>query len=261
MGTNSTKTHLTLFLLNATFLNIESRHITSRMQTVINKILCGDCIDILPTLPKRSVNTILTDPPFFLPSQHYASRDKRWTKKFSDLSIMRGYFKQVLRECKKILKWDGHILVFCDSISYPLFFGAAYNFFDLTRCLVWYKGKNYFPLGKGAWRRSFELILHSRNSGAYFLKKNRQDVIEYPVVPNKERIHPAEKPIGLLRELLMACTPSNGVVLDPFIGAGSTAIAAKDLELSFIGIELDEDYCKVARKRLASMPQKLSSFC
>lgn len=221
----------------------------------INQVVCADCMDVLPKLPSDSINTVLTDPPFFLPSTHYVTRDKSWGKKYSDLSVIETTFKQVFKECQRILKWNGHLLVHCDSVSYVPFFRCAYPLFDFTRCLVWYKGKNYFSLGKGAWRYSFELILHARNSDAYFLKLDLQDVVTHPVVNSQDRLHPAEKPVGLLKELIIACTPKNGsVVLDPFLGSGSTAVACKELGMNYIGIELDEGYAEIARQRITKTP-------
>lgn len=219
----------------------------------INKIICGDCVEILPTLPNESINTVLTDPPFFLPNTHYELRDKSWKKKLSDLAIIETYFKTIFKECSRILKWHGHLLVNCDPVSYPSFFRAAYELFDFTRCLVWHKGEKYFSLGKGAWRYSFELILHARNSGAYFLKLDRQDVIKCPIIRNQERDHPAQKPVELNKLLIKACTPPNGIVLDAFCGSGSTCVAAKELGMNYIGIELDEEYIKIAEERLSSL--------
>jgi len=215
----------------------------------LNELVYGDCLDVMSKIPTNSINTVLTDPPFFVPTKHYVSREN-WSKKYSDLSVMEGFFDRVFREFERILMWHGHLLVFCDAVSYPIMFKVAYSLFDITRCLVWYKGKNYFSLGKGCWRYSFELILHARNSGAYFLKLDRQDIIEHSVVPHQERLHPAQKPIAPLQDLLGACTPPNGVVLDAFMGAGSTLLACKKLGLNYIGIELDKQYYEIAKDRL-----------
>jgi site-specific DNA-methyltransferase (adenine-specific) len=82
---------------------------------------------------------------------------------------------------------------------------------------------------------------------------DRQDVIECPVVPNGERLHPAQKPVKLLKELILACTPKDGLVLDAFCGSGSTLIACKELGFDFIGIEMDEQYYQISKNRLANI--------
>ena len=217
---------------------------------IFQRIIQGDCLKVLPTLPDESVDLVLTDPPFYLPVRNYASRDKKWRPKIADTSIMRNFFESVFKEYRRILKWSGHLLCFCDPISYPIFFYSAYNHFHIVRCLVWYKGKNYFPLGKGAWRHSFELILHARDRGASFKKENRQDVIESKVVPNKDRLHPAEKPVKLLEKLIDAVVPVNGIVLDSFLGSGAVMEASRNTNKSCIGIDNDSGYCEIARSRV-----------
>jgi DNA modification methylase len=233
---------------------IERMVIREQIRIFRNELLLGDCLDVMPTLPDGIANTILTDPPFFVPAQQYVSRETdRWKRRFSDLSVLKGFFDQVCRQFKRLLATNGHLLIFCDPVSYPIFFQSAYSHFDITRCLVWHKGKHYFSLGQDAWRHSFELVLHARNSNAYYLQLDRQDVIECPVVPNGERLHPAQKPVKLLKELILACTPKDGLVLDAFCGSGSTLIACKELGFDFIGIEMDEQYYQISKNRLANI--------
>jgi adenine-specific DNA-methyltransferase len=73
----------------------------------------------------------------------------------------------------------------------------------------------------------------------------------------EERYHPTQKPLTLIQRLIMASSNEDMVVLDPFLGAGSTSIAAKMLNRKFIGIELDENYCNIAKQRLHNVNQSL----
>ena len=221
-------------------------------RTLQSDLFLGDCLDILPSLPDKSINTICTDPPFFIPATQYVSREQdRWKNKFSDLLIMKNFFDQLAKEFSRLLKPDGHILIFCDSVSYPIFFQSFYPLFDLTRCLVWSKGK--IGMGQSAWRHSFELILHSCNASAFYSHLSGQDVLVCPVVPTPERLHPAQKPVKLLKDLLKDCTPENGVVLDSFFGSASTLVAAKELGLNYIGVEADEPNFEIGKKRLETI--------
>jgi len=227
-----------------------------------NKIICGDCLEILPKLPDNSIDLILTDPPFSIPTRFYQTRDKRFHVKFSDFGVMAGFFKQIVPECKRLLNWDGHLLVFCDCVSYPTFFAVTYGQFDYVRALIWDKGEGHFTLGTDLpFRYRHEMLLHARNVGCSYNKANRYDVMTFPVVPNKDRTHPAEKPLLLLKHLIEALTSANGFVLDCFAGTGATCVAAKDLGRSYIGIELDLGYCAIAEKRLAALPNtRLETF-
>jgi len=218
----------------------------------IGEILNDDCREVLPDFPSESINTILMDPPFSsLATDTFESRSIEGKKKVSDFSMVEGYFSQIFEECERLLTYDGHLLVHCNPVSYPLFFKAAYPLFDYTRCLVWYKTDG-FGMGRG-WRYTFELILHSMNSGANYNKPDREDVIKCPRVDEEKRHHPAQKPVELEKKILETCTPEKGTVLDPFLGTGSTALAANELGLQYIGIEIEEEYCDIARRRLQKL--------
>ena len=215
-----------------------------------NKIIQGDALDILKQIKTDSVDAIITDPPFFLPATSYASR-KVYRKHLADLSILGSFFAPIMTECERILKHDRSIYVFCDSVSYPIFYTVAFHGWDYVRTIVWYKGKKHFSLGKGvAFRYAHELILHGCNKGKFYTKENRQDVLECRVVPTKDRLHPAQKPVALLKELILATTNENDLVVDPFCGSGSTCVAAQSTGRDYLGIELEQYYVDVALKRL-----------
>lgn len=218
----------------------------------IDKVIQGDCLEVMKELPDGCVDLVVTDPPFFNPSAHYISRDKRKAKRsYGDMSIMKIAFRQIASELSRVTKQKGHSLMFCDCVTYPTFFEAHYDYFDYVRSLIWYKGKNYFSLGKGAWRYSYEMILHAFNTNQFYVQLNRQDFIECRNVRNQEKNHQAEKPVELVENLIHAVTNSSGVVLDPFLGSGTTAVAAKRLARHYIGIEINSDYCRIAEERLA----------
>ena len=224
-------------------------------------VIQGEALKAVKKLLGISVDNVVTDPPFFISLDYFVSRDKRWRKSYTDLLVLEGYFRELSKEFSRVLKPHGHVLMFSDPISYVVFFRALYEFFDYIRFLVWYKGRNYFSLGQGAWRHSFEVITHAWNGNAFFNKQDRQDLIHYmdheggaliehPVVDNKERLHPAQKPVGLIEMLLSAISKDGFTILDPFIGTGTTAIASVNLGMNCVGIEGDERYVKILEKRL-----------
>lgn len=215
------------------------------------KLIYGDCSEELKKIQGESISLILADPPFFNPATHYISRDtKKSRRSYEDMSIMKIAFKGIIQEISRIMKPKGHFLMFCDCITYPTFFECAYNYFDYTRALIWYKGKNYFSLGRGAWRYSYEMLLHAFNKNQFYVQLNRQDMIECKNVPQNRRFHQAEKPIKLLKELILAVTQENDIVCDPFMGGGTTGLACKELKRKFIGIELNKSYYDISTQRI-----------
>jgi site-specific DNA-methyltransferase (adenine-specific) len=121
--------------------------------------------------------------------------------------------------------------------------------FQYKALLVWDK----MDLGMGdidaSWCPSYELILYSKK-GRRDLNFQRESVLRFPRLKAKERIHPTEKPVGLLEELIKISTNPGDLVVDPFAGSGSTLKAAKNLGRSAYGVEQDEVYFKLASQRL-----------
>lgn len=217
----------------------------------LNEIYNEDCFVGLEKIPKNSIKLVITDPPFFNPAAHYISRDKSKAKRcYGDMSIMMHSFKLLASKMSEILTPDGHVLIFCDCVTYPAFFEAFYDYFEYTRALIWYKGKNYFSLGKGAWRYSYEMVLHSFNSNQFYVQLNRQDVLECKVVPQEDRGHQAEKPLQLIQELISAVTKEGDIVLDPFAGSGTFAVACKQLNRKYLGFEINSDYLEIADNKI-----------
>lgn len=217
----------------------------------MEKIIHGDCLELLKDIEENSVDTVVTDPPYNVPVTYFVSKDeKRWNKKWSDVSVLMHWWDKVTDELQRVLKPTGHILVFCNADSYAAFYPPMYNKWSNTGCLVWVK----MTPGLGSiWRRQHELIITGRNKGCYKVKTwGSGDVLKYKIVPASKRHHPSEKPVDLLVDLIKTVTPPNGVVLDPFAGSGSTLVAAKSEGFSFIGIEMEKEYFEVAKKRLGA---------
>ena len=101
----------------------------------LNKIICGDCLEVMKEMPDKCVDLIVTDPPYFLPAQHYQTR-KTFQRNFGDLGILEGFFKLIFEQFSRILKNDGSFYIFCDGQSYPLFY--YYGYFSLKQLSLLY---------------------------------------------------------------------------------------------------------------------------
>lgn len=209
----------------------------------------GDCREILPELRRGSIDATLTDPPFFMPAVHYQSRVE-WQRSWSDTSVLAAFWSVILDGVVPLMKRSGHLLTFCNSDSYPVFYPEMYRRFDFLKALVWDKG--HVGLGR-VWRNQHELIIAARWNDAIFNEdgKLRADVLRYDATPSADRDHPVQKPQHLLAALIEPTTLRDGVVLDPFMGSGTTLEAAKNLGRKAIGIEGEERYCEIAAKRLS----------
>jgi len=206
-----------------------------------NTLIHGDCRYALRDIASASVDFVLTDPPYV---GRYTSRDGRtirndhWT-----------WLKPAFRELYRVLKRD----TFC-----VCFYGWAHaeKFINAFRDAGFFIGGHIsFPKPYVSGKR----YLAYQQEAAYLLVKGRPgkpgyalaDVIHWKDFP-KNDLHPTQKPLSVLLPLIEAFCPPSGTVLDPFAGSGSTLLAAKMLGRSYLGIELDAKYHKVASRRLAT---------
>jgi site-specific DNA-methyltransferase (adenine-specific) len=212
------------------------------------QLYLGDCLEIMPLLPEKSIDLVLTDPPFFLPASHYQSRIN-WQRNYGDLTPLKVFWSAALDKSISALKRSGHLFVFCNCDSYPVFYEPTYNHFDKVKSLVWDKTK--IGLGR-IFRNQHEWIIWARwkEHKCIHNGKSRADVLSFPATQSKHRQHPVEKPVALLKELILATTDMEDLILDPFMGSGTTGVACKELGRRFIGIEISPEYMEIAQARI-----------
>jgi len=201
----------------------------------------GDCLEILPTLGK--VDAVVTDPPYAIPTIVATGRET--TRSVGDLSIPEAAFRVAFDQWDTHLSDQGRAFVFCDGTSYPVIFRASFGRF-LQALLVW----NKMQIGMGReFRKSHELILHAWKKGTPIFSDGvgRADILSFAPVDDKVRVHPAEKPISLIIELLRVCGET---ILDPFMGSGTTGVACANLGRKFTGIEIEPKYFDIACRRI-----------
>ncbi len=228
----------------------------SRKEVIGNATLyLGDCLEILPTLPK--VDAVITDPPFFHPVNHYVNaRNAEPVKQvLSDLSTMKHFFRIVCDALDKQLSNEGAVYWFCDGQSYGHSFEALYPHFKRVRPLIWDKLTSFNGY---TWRHQHELIAWGEREKSPRIPTGDGDILKCRAVPVDERVHPAQKPIDLL-EMLIKKTPP-GAVLDPFMGSGSTGLACQKLDRAFIGVEMEQKYFDIACERIENAQRQLSIF-
>ena len=224
----------------------------SRVEVIGNATLyLGDASDILPTL--GSFDAVVTDPPYAVPTIVAAGRDT--TRNVGDLSMIEVAYRHHADMWATSLGNTGRAFVFCDGASYPSVYRAMYGRYSLAS-LVWDKGR----IGMGReFRKSHELIVHGwREKTPIFADGvGRADVLKYPPVPRDDRVHPAEKPVALIEELLTVCGHR---VIDPFMGSGAVGIACQRTDRAFVGVEINELNFDIACRRIEDAQRQGSLF-
>lgn len=215
-------------------------------------LMQGDCLERMKEIPSGSVDMILTDPPYGMNLKPQRSGGKfhgKMIKNDDNLQWCDDFFIQ----CKRLLKKDRVAFVFCSHHCVSEFITSAKSAgFDIKNLLVWNKG--HFGMG-GNWRPSHELIL-VLTTGRFVTHSNSlKTIIDFKKVHHSKAVHPTEKPVDLLEHLVVEPDFDADVVLDPFMGSGSTGVACRNLNRKFIGIEMDENYFNIAKQRIEETNQ------
>lgn len=216
-------------------------------------IVQGDALEVLKEIGAGSIDCIITDPPYFLPAKHYQTR-KDFKRNFADLGILEGFFKILFSEIDRVLKTNGFLYMFCDGQSYPLFYYHLYPYFRILRPLIWDKKTAFTGY---YWRHQHEIILFGVREKSPKIPTGKGDILRHSAVKVDERLHPAEKPVKLLLEIIAETSKEGDFILDPFCGSGTTCIAAKMLGRHYLGIDISPEYCEIANKRFAEIQREL----
>ena len=222
------------------------------------QVLAGNCLGIMPDLAESrplSFSGIVCDQPYGIDAQDFGEQTRSNTHEYDDSeSTAMEIIESIFMNGKTLVKPGGHAYIFCSLHHFTKIKALAelYDWTVFTSPLIWYKGdtRGHAPW-PGFWRRGYECILFAVNSSstqAKQLNKVHIDVLSFPGVQNK--IHSAEKPAELLRELLQISFGPGDAILDPCCGSGSIFLAAKGLNLQVTGIELDPQYVAIARGRI-----------
>lgn len=229
-----------------------------------NKIILGDCIDILKQIPSKSIDMVLTDPPYIVDNHGgtnspLAKRCAKVRDKIDDLTKdfdFESVSKELIRVCKFV-----NIVMFCSKqqVSRTMMFFENLGY--MVNLLVLDK-TNPAPLGNNKLVNNLEYIVVARESGAYFnnaLPINKKRMSFYYATGVKN-FHPCEKPINLICDLLNLFSKKDDTVLDCFSGSGTTAIACRRTKRNFICVEKNEEYYKISCERLATEQVKKRLF-
>lgn len=239
-----------------------------------------DCLNILNKLPENSVDMIFADPPYFLSNGGISCRAGKvvsvnkadWDKSNGFDSDFEFTHKWI-EGCRRVLKEDGTIWI---SGTMHNIYQVGYSLqklkFKLLNEISWFKPNappnlscRYFAHAHETvlWARKNEKIPHTFN---YDIMREWDDTItpkgkqmrsiwHIPLTPMREKKHgkhPTQKPLELLRRVIISSTNENAVILDPFSGSGTTGVIAKQLNRRYIGIEKEEEFVKLSIKRINS---------
>lgn len=257
-----------------------TKNIEPTLSPLIDKTIFGDCITVLSKLPEKVVDLLIVDPPYNLDKKFGSSSFRKMgTSEYEDFT------KKWINAVIPLLKDTASIYICCDWKSSVIIGSLLSDYFIIRNRISWQREK-----GRGAktnWKNSMEDIWFATMSNDYTFNaeavKQRRKVIAPYKVEGKPKDwvetktgnyrdtfpsnfwddisipywsmpentdHPTQKPEKLLAKLILASSNEKDIVLDPFVGTGTTSVVSKKLGRHFIGIEKEKEYCALAEKRL-----------
>ena len=250
------------------------------LNEVLDRTILGDCLAVLPMLPRGFADLLIADPPYNLDKDFHGSRFSRM-----DDAAYEAYTIQWLDAALPCLKPDGSVYVCCDWRSSAVISRVLESRLHVRNRITWQREK-----GRGAkknWKNSMEDIWFATLSEDYSFDADAVRQRRRVLAPYREKgqpkdwqetkdgrfrdtapsnfwddisipywsmpentAHPTQKPEKLMAKLVLASCPKGGTVLDPFLGSGSSAVTAKKLGRHFVGIEQNPRYCVWCEKRL-----------
>jgi site-specific DNA-methyltransferase (adenine-specific) len=248
---------------------------------ILNKTICADLFSVLDSLPHEFADLLIIDPPYNLDKNF---NGLKFTKKNDDayLDYLKGWFPKILNT----LKPNGSVYICGDWKSTFCLYQIMRDNTIIRNRIIWQREK-----GRGAkanWKNTTEDIWFGTKGDEYYFDVDAVKLKRRVIAPYRENgkpknweeteegnfrlthpgnfwddisvpywsmpentDHPTQKPEKLIAKLILASCPQNGIVLDPFAGSGTTSVVAKKLGRNYIGIEINEEYCCWAEKRLA----------
>jgi DNA modification methylase len=216
----------------------------------------GDCLELMKDIPDKSIDLVVTDPPYLQVKGGCKSKifnvgiREKSSKVVSQMSDFGEYqiykFLDTVKPKMKVF----NAYIFCSRLQVPYYLEWALKNKMNFDILIWDK-MNHGLISRTHFAPNIEYIIRINKKGLNKLENKTsyyQKIKKYKRPQNK--IHEAEKPIDLLKEFIELSSKENDTILDCFMGSGTTGVACKELNRSFIGIELDEKYFEIAKNRI-----------
>src|SRR3990167_7569633 len=233
----------------------------------INKVLNEDCLNVLKELPDRCIDLVLTDPPYGITNNDWDSTEK---------------LPEVFNECLRVLKdWGGLVFTASEPFNHEMyqllkkyfrhswvwdkdfpgsFQNAKFRPLKVEESIMVFSNNtpvNYYPIMRKIKERKSGGggKITDNYSGLKYYETIRSEAFPKSIIrffngDQKNKQHPTQKPVSLMSYLIQTYSQPNDIIFDPFLGSGTTAVAAKQLGRNYIGIEISEKYCKIANDRL-----------
>jgi len=231
-------------------------------KTIELTLIHGDSLEILPTLPSDSIDLIITDPPYFVLNSvsKISETAKKWDT-FSSIEEYKRFTVTYLKQFERVMRYNASCFLFWSERHLFLFNELlSKTRLKLHKIIIWHYPNILKGFSNKRWHNTYDFIFHlvkgskPKVFNASFVKEENKDVWIFPKPQynyiKDHKYHSTQKPYELIKRLVKMFSNKGDTVLDPFLGSGTTMEACLELERNCIGIEINKEYCEIARKRL-----------
>lgn len=224
-------------------------------------VLRGDSKDIIKRIPDNSIDFILTDPPYNL-GQHSTGNiplpgRSAMNNDVAEWDMIDFNPEEWADEFIRILKPTGNLFIFTSYNQLGRWYNCLDHKFDTSNFMIWHKTNPAPKIFKAGFLNSCEMIFtcwNKKHTWNFISQAEMHNFIETPICMRPERLsdpkHPAQKPVSILKKMIEIASNEDDIIFDPFMGVGSTGVAALNLNRRFIGVEINETYYNAAKKRI-----------
>jgi DNA modification methylase len=234
------------------------------MEEFIDRITLGDFYKLINRIPNNSVDLIATDPPYRIHAKSGGGlhNQRNWLKNVHNSDLDEFDPVIFLNEAVRVLK-KFNIYIFCskdllvDYISFAKEMGYNWDLLIMGK-------RNPIPTKNNKYLSDIEYIVYIRERGACFndlkgkINFDKYRKVKMTSVKSSEYGHPTEKPLHIMQQLIEISSLPDSIVMDPFMGSGTTAVACRNLNRRFIGFEINEEFYEMANKKLNGLPSSVS---
>ena len=224
----------------------------------------ADCYDILKQMKSKSVDLVVIDPPYEIGKSDGGpcglGGNKKYRSELINLDICSGFDFKILDELCRVLK-KINIYIWCNAAQIPKYFEYFKDKTNSFNIISWHKS-NPIPTYMNHYLPDTEYCLFFREDGVHtYGNYNTLKTYYVSSINKKDKDlygHPTIKPLNIIENLVINSSKENEVVLDCFMGSGTTGVACKKLNREFIGIEINKDYFNIAKKRIESIDNNVA---
>lgn len=224
-------------------------------------LINGDSRDFIKRIPDNSIDFILTDPPYNIGKYSTGNIPINGRSEINNdvapWDLLDFNPEEWAEEFIRILKPTGNLFIFTTYSQIGKWYDCLDNRFDTSNFMVWHKTNPAPKIFKAGFLNSCEMVFtcwNKKHTWNFISQKEMHNFIETPICMKPERItnpkHPTQKPVSILKKMIQIASNPGDIVFDPFMGVGSSGIAALDLGRKFIGIELDKSYYMASKIRI-----------